>query len=111
MPPDPYAASTYSLIRTRTTSGRDSRANTAMDVTPTAIAAFVVPKPSRITMLKLSSRPGIASSTSTSRMSTSSTMPPTVPATTPRSVPTTRPTSTATTAPTTDCDAPNTTRV
>ena len=111
VPPEPCAASTYSLTRTLTTCERASRANTAIEVTPTAIAAFVVPKPSRITMLRESRSAGIASSTSTKRMRISSTNPPTAPASTPMVVPKAKPTSTATSAPTIDSDAPYTTRV
>jgi hypothetical protein len=79
---------------------------------------MVVPKPSNSTIDRLSSRPGIASSTSTSRMITSSAAapmrppsPPTVPASTPRNVPTTSPTATATSAAEIECEAPYTTRV
>ena len=49
VPPEPNAASTYSLCRTASTRERVRRAKVAIEVTPTAIAALVVPKPSRIT--------------------------------------------------------------
>ena len=41
VPPEPYAASTKSVTRTLTTRERARRANTAIEVTPTAIAALV----------------------------------------------------------------------
>src|SRR5699024_5299461 len=110
VPPEPKAASTYSLWRTASTRERDRRAKVAIEVMPTAIAALVVPKPSRITTDSDSSRPGMASSTSTTRIRASSTRPPTAPAITPMVVPTTRPTVTATIAAVIEWEAPWTTR-
>src|SRR5699024_7503582 len=110
VPPEPKAASTYSLWRTASTRERDRRAKVAIEVMPTAIAALVVPKPSRITTDSDSSRPGMANSTSTTRIRASSTRPPTAPAITPMVVPTTRPTVTATIAAVIEWEAPWTTR-
>src|SRR5699024_1125852 len=110
VPPEPKAASTYSLWRTASTRERDRRAKVAIEVMPTAIAALVVPKPSRITTDSDSSRPGMASSTSTTRIRASSTMPPTAPAITPMVVPTSRPTVTATIAAVIEWEAPWTRR-
>ena len=61
-------------------------------------------------MLSESSREGMASSVSTSRMITASAQPPSVPATSPVRVPAARPTETATKAPSSDCRAPWTMR-
>ena len=89
-----------------TTSERAKRAKLAIDVTPTAMAAFTVPKPRRITMLRDRSNCGIESRTSTARMIAPSTLPRADPATRPRAVPTTRPTPTATKAPEREFPAP-----
>ena len=60
------------MRRTRTTSERESRANDATLPMPTAIAALMVPKPSRMMIASASSSPGIDSSTSTMRIRMSS---------------------------------------
>ena len=74
--PTDRAASTKSFSRCERIEPRIRRAKIGMFVTPTAIMIWNRPGPSTATIPIASSRPGIASMMSISRMITLSTMPP-----------------------------------
>jgi hypothetical protein len=97
-------------LRTLITSERITRAKTAMAVTPVAMAAFVVLKPSALTMTIAKRKPGMASITSTTRPSTVSTHRSRKPERSPIRLPTRTPMATAISALVTDDAAPCTTR-
>src|SRR5664279_76515 len=81
-----------------------------MLVMPTAMATLTVPNPNAVTSASDSSNAGMASSTSTTRISDSSTQPRRKPASSPNNAPTTRPKDTATRAAPRDSPAPCTVR-
>src|SRR5699024_2153273 len=88
---------------------RTIRANPGIPATPTATATFTTPKPSIETTTMDSSSPGIATSTSTVRISTESSQRPTYPARTPSTAPAVTLMDTASPAASMDSRAPCTT--